>query len=151
MPAVSEKQKRFMQAVAHNKGFAKKVGVPQSVGREFSKAKGGEMKESKAMMKKEVSFMKKKGAPKSMLKHEMAEMKSEGRGMAKADMQKKAMKSGGIATSLKAHAAAPASKAHAEMARGGGIEARGKTKGKMVKMARGGGIEVRGKTKGKFV
>jgi hypothetical protein len=39
------------------------------------KAKGGEMKESKAMMKKEVSFMKKKGAPKSMLKHEMAEMK----------------------------------------------------------------------------
>lgn len=151
MPAVSEKQKRFMQAVAHNKGFAKKVGVPQSVGREFSKAKGGEMKESKAMMKKEVSFMKKKGAPKSMLKHEMAEMKSEGRGMAKADMQKKAMKSGGIATSLKAHAAAPASKAHATMARGGGIEARGKTKGKMVKMARGGGIEVRGKTKGKFV
>jgi hypothetical protein len=39
------------------------------------KARGGEMKESKAMMKKEVSFMKKKGAPKSMLKHEMAEMK----------------------------------------------------------------------------
>jgi len=37
------------------------------------KAKGGEMKESKAMVKKEVSFMKKKGAPKSMLKHEMAE------------------------------------------------------------------------------
>ena len=37
------------------------------------KAKGGEMKESKAMMKKEVSFMKKKGAPKSMLKHEMKE------------------------------------------------------------------------------
>lgn len=31
------------------------------------------MKESKAMMKKEVSFMKKKGAPKSMIKHEMKE------------------------------------------------------------------------------
>lgn len=151
MPAVSEKQKRFMQAVAHNKSFAKKVGVPQSVGREFSKAKGGEMKESKGMMKKEVAFMKKKGAPKSMLKHEMAEMKSEGRGMAKADMQKKAMKSGGIASSLKAHAAAPASKAHAKMARGGGIESRGKTKGTMIKMARGGGIEVRGKTKGKII
>jgi len=151
MPAVSEKQKRFMQAVAHNKGFAKKVGVPQSVGREFSKAKGGEMKESKAMMKKEVAFMKKKGAPKSMISHEMAEMKREGRGMAKADMQKKAMKSGGIASSLKAHAAAPASKAHAKMARGGGIESRGKTKGTMIKMARGGGIEVRGKTKGKII
>ena len=37
------------------------------------KAKGGEMKESKAMVKKEVGFMKKKGAPKSMIKHEMAE------------------------------------------------------------------------------
>jgi len=37
------------------------------------KAKGGEMKESKAMVKKEVSFMKKKGAPKSMIKHEMKE------------------------------------------------------------------------------
>ena len=34
---------------------------------------GGHMKESKEMMKKEVSFMKKKGAPKSMIKHEMEE------------------------------------------------------------------------------
>ena len=33
------------------------------------------MKESKAMMRKEVSFMKKKGAPKSMIKHEESEMK----------------------------------------------------------------------------
>ena len=73
MPAVSEKQKRFMQAVAHNRGFAKKVGVPQSVGREFSQSGGGQVKESKAMMKKEVAFMKKKGAPKAMVKHEMKE------------------------------------------------------------------------------
>ena len=36
MPAKTEKQRRFMQAVAHNKEFAKKVDVPQSVGREFS-------------------------------------------------------------------------------------------------------------------
>jgi hypothetical protein len=55
------------------------------------KAKGGEMKESKAMMKKEVSFMKKKGAPKSMLKHEMAEMK----GMKKGGKVKK-MAMGGM-------------------------------------------------------
>jgi len=39
------------------------------------------MKESKAMMRKEVSFMKKKGAPKSMIKHEEAEM--EGKKMPK--------------------------------------------------------------------
>lgn len=36
-----------------------------------------------------------------------------------------------------------------KMARGGGIESRGKTKGTMVKMARGGGVEMRGKTRGK--
>lgn len=35
MPSVSSKQERFMRAVAHDKEFAKKVGVPQSVGREF--------------------------------------------------------------------------------------------------------------------
>ena len=85
-----------MQAVAHNPAFAKKAGVPQSVGREFTKSKGGEMKESKAMVGKELAFMKKKGAPKSMIKHEMAEAK----GMKK-------------------------------YARGGGVELRGKTRGKM--------------------
>ena len=36
-------------------------------------AKGGEVGESKAMAKKEISFMKRKGAPKSMIKHEKAE------------------------------------------------------------------------------
>jgi hypothetical protein len=62
------------------------------------------------------------------------------------------MAKGGIATSLKAHASAPASKAHAGMKSGGmtkmgavktsskpdGIAVKGKTKGTMVKMARGG-------------
>lgn len=61
-----------MQAVAHNPAFAKKVGVPVKVGKEFTKAEGG-MAESKKMVKKEIDFMKKKGAPKSMIKHEMAE------------------------------------------------------------------------------
>jgi hypothetical protein len=47
MPTVSKKQEKFMQAVAHNKGFAKKVGVPQSVGREFTKSGGGMKKMAK--------------------------------------------------------------------------------------------------------
>lgn len=38
------------------------------------------MKESKAMMKKEIGFMQKKGAPASMIKHEKAEMKGYARG-----------------------------------------------------------------------
>ena len=147
MPSVSKKQHNFMAAVANNPAFAKKAGVPQSVGKEFSNAdkgrkfsKGGDMKESKAMARKEVSFMKEKGAPKSMIKHEKAEA---------------GMKKGGIASSLKAHAAAPASKAHG-MKKGGsvgttkmgavktspgninGVATKGKTKGTMIKMARGG-------------
>jgi len=80
MPSTSKKQHNFMAAVANNPKFAKKVGVPRSVGEEFLTAdkgkkfkQGGEMKESKMMVKKEVDFMKKKGAPKSMIKHEMAE------------------------------------------------------------------------------
>jgi hypothetical protein len=43
MPTVSNKQERFMQAVANNPKFAKKVGVPTSVGKEFTKS-GGSMK-----------------------------------------------------------------------------------------------------------
>jgi len=47
MPAVSKKQEKFMQAVAHNKAFAKKVGVPQSVGKEFTKGKKNVQKSSR--------------------------------------------------------------------------------------------------------
>jgi len=50
MPSSSKKQHNFMEAIAHNPGFAKKVGVPQSVGKDFSNAdkgktfsKGGDM------------------------------------------------------------------------------------------------------------
>lgn len=35
MPSTSAKQHRFMEAVAHSPEFAKKAGVPQSVGRDF--------------------------------------------------------------------------------------------------------------------
>jgi len=71
--------------------------------------KGGKVKESKAMAKKEIAFMKKKGAPKSMIKHEKAEY---------------GMKKGGMAGSYRKAA--------------DGIASKGKTKGKMVKMRMGG-------------
>lgn len=38
MPSVSSKQHRFMEAVAHDPAFARKVGVPQSVGQDFATA-----------------------------------------------------------------------------------------------------------------
>lgn len=85
-------------------------------------AKGGDMKESKAMVKKEIGFMKKAGAPKSMVKHEMAEA-----GMKKGGYAKK-MASGGITTAKmgKVPTAAPSRD---------GLAAKGKTKGTMVKMS----------------
>jgi hypothetical protein len=41
MPSTSKKQHNFMAAIAHNPAFAKKVGIPQSVGKEFSDADKG--------------------------------------------------------------------------------------------------------------
>ena len=41
MPSVSEKQKKFMDAAAHNPAFAKQAGVPVSVAKEFSGASKG--------------------------------------------------------------------------------------------------------------
>lgn len=38
MPSKSPAQARLMAAVAHNPKFAKKVNIPQSVGREFNEA-----------------------------------------------------------------------------------------------------------------
>lgn len=120
MPSSSAKQHNFMAAVANNPKLAKKVGVPMSVGKDFVKAdkgrqfkEGGEMAESKKMVKKEVSFMKAKGAPKAMIKHEEAEAKG--------------MKKGG-----KCYAAGGFTKS------ADGIAKKGKTVGKMVKMAGGG-------------
>jgi hypothetical protein len=82
MPSTSKKQARFMAAVAHSPEFAKKAGVPQSVGKEFNQAdkgrkfsKGGEMKHEdvkmdKAMMQKAVNKHESrlhKGEPKTKL------------------------------------------------------------------------------------
>lgn len=99
------------------------------------------MKESKAMVKKEVEFFKKKGAPASMIKHEKAEMKG--------------MKRGGMTMRPKKDIARD-QMSMAPYARGGGIESKGKTKGTMIRMASGGfvrsadGIASKGKTKGKM-
>jgi len=41
MPSKSAKQHRLMEAVAHSKAFAKKVGIPQSVGKDFAEADKG--------------------------------------------------------------------------------------------------------------
>ena len=83
--------------------------------------------ESKAMVKKEVDFMKKKGASKSMIKHEESEMK----GM-------KYAKGGGVMPSKMGavKTAAPSRD---------GVAVKGKTKGKQIVMAGNKGMKKGGK------
>lgn len=38
MPSKSKAQRKLMAAAAHDKGFAKRVGVPQKVAKEFNRA-----------------------------------------------------------------------------------------------------------------
>jgi hypothetical protein len=115
MPSVSKKQHKFMAAVAKNPSFAKKVGVPRSVGEEFLTAdkgkkfkQGGEMKHSDVKMDKKV-------VKKAVGMHDKQQ-----HGGKKTDLT--ALKKGGMACAPK------------KMARGGGVEIKGKTKGTMIKM-----------------
>ena len=170
MPATSDKQKRFMDAAAHNPTFAKQAGVPVSVAKDFSKAskgvkfggsktrpdlqkinepktrqgktelfnKGGDTMASKMNAGFMAMMAKKKGAGDSPMGKPVMK---KGMDMAKDGMKK--MASGGMTSALAKHASKPASKAHAGlkaggMAKGGGIESKGKTKGTMIKMKSGG-------------
>jgi len=137
MPSTSAKQHRFMAAVAHSPSFAKKVGVSQSVGKDFTAADKG----------------------RKFSKGGQAKVGKQNTGHGKMDMPFRSlqkfsgMETGGLTMRPKKDIARD-QQAMAPYARGGGIESRGKTKGTMVKMAGGGfvrsadGIAQRGKTKG---
>jgi hypothetical protein len=109
MPSTSKKQHNFMAAIANSPSFAKKVGVPQSVGKDFTTAdkgrkfsKGGDTMASKMNPGFMAMMAKKKGASK--------------------------MAGGGMAMG-KVKTGAPSRD---------GIAEKGKTKGKMVAMKYGG-------------
>jgi hypothetical protein len=139
MPSSSKKQHNFMAAVANNPSFAKKAGVPQSVGKEFVTAdkgktfkEGGRMavsKMGKPVMKKGMSTAKdgmKKPTP--MADTMMAPAMPMG------------MKKGGMPMKMKDGKKVPIfmNKGGTASARADGIASKGKTKGAMVKMMRGG-------------
>lgn len=142
MPSKSKAQHNLMAMVAHDPKAAKRLGIPQSVGKDYVTAdkgrkfnKGGEMKkelkaagifakagekklaaherreaagkekDTPAIAKKEMSVLRKAKAPKDVMDYESAEHASMG------------MKKGGKVK---------------KYVRGGGIESRGKTKGKFV-------------------
>ena len=136
MPSKSASQHRLMALVANNPKAAKRLGIPQSVGEEFMKAdkgrkfsKGGEMAESKKMVKKEVAFMKAKGAPKSMIKHEESEM-----GMKKGGKAKCMAKGGSVKASAMGKVTAGGKRPHGEHT----VQQKGHTRAMMPKMKRGG-------------
>ena len=111
MPSKSAKQHRFMAAVAHNPSFAKKAGVPQSVGKDFSMADKGRKFSKGGDMKHEDVKMDKKMMQKAVNKHEGRLHK--GSAMTK-------LASGGYTKAAD------------------GCAVKGKTKGTMVKMNMGG-------------
>jgi hypothetical protein len=124
MPSSSKKQHNLMEMVAHDPAAAKRVGIPQSVGQEFSAAdkgrkfsKGGymaksDMKEDMAMDKKQDVAMIKK----AFKQHDAQEHK------------------GGKGTSLKLSSGGYVRSAD-------GIAQRGKTVGKTIAMCGGGYVK----------
>ena len=98
MPSVSKKQHNFMQAVAHSPAFAKKAGVPRSVGQEFSKADTGRTFKQGGIMKSEKT---KELRQAKTLEKLAKEERSEAKGMKHGGHAKhhvKKMASGGMTT-----------------------------------------------------
>jgi len=121
MPSTSKKQHNFMAAIANSPSFAKKAGVPMSVGKEFVSADKGKKFSKGGDMKHEDVKMDKKMMQKAVNKHEGRLHK--GQPMTK-------LAKGGMAPSKMG--AVKTGKTP------DGVVSKGKTKGAMVKMMRGG-------------
>jgi glycine/D-amino acid oxidase-like deaminating enzyme len=87
MPSHSAKQHRFMEAIAHNKAFAKKVHIPQKVGEDFVEADKGK-------------HFSKGGSMKSNKMHELNQAKELRRIAAEEEREAKEMKRGGHAKKM---------------------------------------------------
>jgi hypothetical protein len=149
MPSTSKKQHNFMAAVANSPAFAKKVGVPQSVGKDFNQAdkgrkfsKGGDMKKMKFDDDREPgssggSKGDRVGAPGG---DDMVGAYKRG-GMAHEDvkMDKKMMQKAVNKHEGRLHKGQPMTKfSKGGVTRADGCVTKGHTKGTMVKMAGGG-------------
>jgi len=110
MPSTSKKQHNFMAAIAHSPSFAKKVGVPQSVGKDFNNADKGK------------SFKKGGDTMAGKMNPGFMAMMAKKKGTSK-------MAGGGMTGMGKVKTAAPSRD---------GVAVKGKTKGKMIGMNKGG-------------
>ena len=130
MPSTSKKQHNFMNAVAHSPAFAKKVGVPQSVGKDFSTAdknrkfkEGGDTMANTSRMNRLEELGRVNAEKASTAKGKRNLMDEKKRIVGEMKMAKGGMtKMGAVKTSSKPD----------------GIAVKGKTKGTMVTMKSGG-------------
>jgi hypothetical protein len=191
MPSVSKKQHNFMAAVAKNPKFAKKAGVPQSVGEDFLEADkgkkfrtGGTTSKKAGINNPRTNHGKMQMPNYSLLKYagkkeggvlidnqKEKDMKKMNPGMMAMMAKKKPMKmaDGGMPMVMKDGKKVPefAADGKGKMARGGMAHSdiakdkpmmkkvaakavKGHEK-KMHGMARGGGVEIKGKTKGTMI
>ena len=111
MPSKTKAQRNFMAAVAHSPSFAKKAGVPQSVGKEFNQADKGRKFSQGGDMKHDDAKMDKGMMQKAVNKHESRLHKGQ---------PKTKLSAGGYTRAAD------------------GCAQRGKTKGKMIAMCGGG-------------
>ena len=173
MPSSSKKQHNLMAAVAHNPAFAKKVGIPQSVGKDFSNAdkgktfkKGGDTMATKRDPKMMAALMAARKKPSMPVGGRMgADNQMMQAGSAMPGTPGMPMKKGGMAKDDKAQDKAMIKKAmkqhDAQEHKGGkGTKLALKNGGMMKKMAGGGlsaghkdanGVAKKGLTKGKMV
>ena len=146
MPASSEKQKRLMDAAAHSPAFAKKVGIPSKVAKEFSK-------ESKGMKFKKGGIVNKLFKGKETPAEEMKEARAlkSGKISAKQYEAGEKMEGHGKGAAAKAKAIKSGKMSPAAYAKEDGMKKGGCVK----KMATGGfvksadGVAKKGKTKGR--
>ena len=167
MPSKSKAQRNLMAAAAHNPAFAKKVGIPTSVAKEFNKADKGKKFGSGGALKavdssdnpglsklptevrNKMGYMKKGGMAKKYKEGGMADTAQDKAMIKKAfkqhDMQehkggkgtKLALKKGGMTKGC-------GYSKGGQLAKANGIAVKGKSKGTMVAMRSG------GKTKSKM-
>ena len=160
MPSTSKKQHNFMAAIANNPAFAKKVGIPQSVGKDFDEADKGKKFGSSGTARPDLQKINK---PKT-LHGKMSIMKEGGTAMAtkmnpgfmammakkkgaqegsKADMasdkkQMMGMKKGGATKKMASGGMTSMGKVKTAAPSKDGIAVKGKTKGTMITMKSGG-------------
>jgi hypothetical protein len=128
MPSKSKKQHNLMAAAAHNPAFAKKVGIPMSVAKEFNQAdkgkkfKGGGMAKSDMKEDTNMDMAQDKAMIKKALKQHDEQEHKGGKGT------KLSLKKGGMAKGCGYASGGKVS----QLAKANGIAVRGKTKGRNV-------------------